>query len=117
MKLLFDENISSKLVNLLAQEFPESSHIDLLKMRGTTDSSIWEYAQTENYIIISKDNDFRQRSFFYGFPPKVVWLSVGNGGTKIIAELLLNNAEQIQNFVNNPIEGLLVLTAKHDGLD
>ncbi len=69
MKLLFDENVSLKLVNLVIKEFPESNHIDFLKMQGTTDSNIWEYAKTENYIIVSKDNDFRQRSFLFGFPP------------------------------------------------
>ncbi|MCP4702196.1 MAG: hypothetical protein GY862_35855 [Gammaproteobacteria bacterium] len=109
MKLLFDENISSKLVKFLAKDFPESSHIDFLKMQGAADSDIWEYARTENYIIVSKDNDFRQRSFFFGSPPKVVWLSVGNGSTKTIKELLLNNLEKIHNFANHPTEGLLIL--------
>ena len=87
MKLLFDENLSSKLVSLLSEKFPKSSHIEFLKMQGTTDGNIWEYARTENYIIVSKDNDFRQRSFLFGFPPKVIWLSVGNGGTKIIKKI------------------------------
>jgi predicted nuclease of predicted toxin-antitoxin system len=111
MKLLLDENISSKLVKFLTKNFPESSHIDFLNMQGTTDTSIWEYAQTENYIIVSKDNDFRQRSFLFGSPPKVIWLSVGNGGTKIIQELLLKNVEMIQNFSREPTESLLVLDA------
>ncbi len=69
MKLLLDENISSKLVKFLTKDFPESSHIDFLNIQGTSDTSIWEYAQTENYIIVSKDNDFRQRSFLFGAPP------------------------------------------------
>ena len=91
MKLLLDENISSKLVKFLTKDFPESSHIDFLKMQGTIDTSIWNYAQTENYIIESKDNDFRQRSYLFGASPKVIWRSVGNGGTKIIKELILKN--------------------------
>lgn len=109
MKLLLDENISSKLVKYLIDDFPESSHIDYLQMQGTTDTDIWEYAKKQEYIIVSKDNDFRQRSFLFGSPPKVIWLSVGNGGTKIIKEVLLNNVVQIQNFAKNTTEGLLVL--------
>ncbi len=109
MKLLFDENISLKLVSLVAQEFPESSHIDFLRMQGSTDSNIWEYAKAENYIIVSKDNDFRQRSFLFGFPPKVIWLSVGNCGTKYITNILLENSEQIKIFANSSVESLLVL--------
>ncbi len=109
MKLLLDENISSKLVKFLTKDFPESTHIDFLQMQGTTDTSIWEYAQAENYIIVSKDNDFRQRSFLFGSPPKVIWLSVGNGGTKIIKELILKNILVIQKFSQDSTEGLLVL--------
>jgi len=112
MKLLLDENISLKLVKFLIKDFPESNHIDFLKMQGTSDTNIWEYAQNENYIIVSKDNDFRQRSFLFGSPPKVIWLSVGNGGTKIIKELLLKNVALIYNFSQEPTEGLLVLEAR-----
>ena len=111
MKLLLDENISSKLVKFLTKYFPESSHIDFLQMQGTTDTSIWEYAQAENFITLLKDNDFRQRSFLFGSPPKVIWLSVGNGGTQVIKELILENIALIQNFSQDPMEGLLVLVA------
>ncbi|MEE9396208.1 MAG: DUF5615 family PIN-like protein [Methylococcales bacterium] len=104
-----DENISSKLVKFFTKYFPESSHIDFLQMQGTTDTSIWEYALAENYIIVSKDNDFRQRSFLFGSPPKVIWLSVGNEGTEIIKELILKNIQVIKNFSQDPTESLLVL--------
>lgn len=112
MRLLLDENISSKLVRFLTKDFPESSYIDLLKMQGTTDTNIWEYAKTKDYIIVSKDNDFRQRSFLFGSPPKVIWLSVGNGGTKIIKELLLKNIITIRNFSQESESGLLILDAR-----
>ena len=45
MKLLFDENLSRRLVPLLASEFPGSSHPDLTQMRGTADADIWSYAR------------------------------------------------------------------------
>nr|VFJ44122.1 MAG: Predicted nuclease, contains PIN domain, potential toxin-antitoxin system component [Candidatus Kentron sp. DK] len=109
MRLLFDENISFRLVELVASEFPESNHIELARMRGSTDSDIWEYAKAEGYIIVSKDNDFRQRSFLFGFPPKVVWLAIGNSGTKRIANCLLRNAERIKTFAASSVDGLLVL--------
>ena len=112
MKLLLDENVSSKLVNLLIQAFPESTHIDLLEMRGTTDTNIWEYAKNHDYIIVSKDNDFRQRTFYFGIPPKVIWLSVGNSGTKKIADIILHNLENIKQFSKHPTEGLLTLSSK-----
>lgn len=49
------------------------------------DLQIWQYALEHGLTIVSKDNDFRQLSFLYGPPPKVIWLSVGNAGTDIIS--------------------------------
>ena len=71
MKLLFDENVSVKLVTLLVKQFPNSSHVDLLDMQGESDTVIWDYAKENNYIIVSKDNDFRQRAFVIGAPQKL----------------------------------------------
>jgi len=45
-------------------------------MRGATDAALWEYAKDHGFAIVSKDNDFRQRAFVYGAPPKVIWLSI-----------------------------------------
>jgi len=65
MKLLLDVNISSKLVKFLTESFLESSLVDFLQMQGNADSNIWNYAESEKYIIVSKDNDFRQRLFLF----------------------------------------------------
>lgn len=81
MKLLFDENLSSSLVAQLQSEFPDSTHVDLIGMRGIADRGIWNYAGANAFVIVSKDNDFRQLSFLLGPPPKVIWLSVGKAGT------------------------------------
>ena len=74
MTLLFDENLSPRLVPALADLFPESAHVDLLGMGGEPDPVIWEYAKRHGYILVSKDSDFHERSLLYGRPPKVVWI-------------------------------------------
>jgi len=109
MRLLLDENISLKLVKFLQNDFPGSSHLSFLDMQGSTDTQIWEFAKQDDYIIVSKDNDFRQRSFLLGFPPKVIWLSIGNSGINEIKSLLLNNTAVVEHFFHDPNEGLLVL--------
>ena len=112
MKLLLDENLSPRLVELLAADFPGSTHIEHLKFRGATDAAIWAHARDNGYTIVSKDNDFRQLAFLDGPPPKVVWLSVGNAGTTAIANLLLTHVARIQAFDMDQIESLLILGAK-----
>ena len=74
MKLLFDENLSPRLVPALADLFPESAHVDRLSMGGEPDPVIWEYAKRHGYVLVSKDSDFHERSLLYGHPPKVVWI-------------------------------------------
>jgi hypothetical protein len=44
--------------------------------------------RAQGLLIVSKDTDFRERSYVEGFPPKIIWLDVGNAGTAAIAELL-----------------------------
>ncbi len=70
MKLLFDENLSPKLVGLLADIYPGSFHVHALGMDSASDTVIWEYAAREGFTIITKDLDFQQRSFALGHPPR-----------------------------------------------
>jgi predicted nuclease of predicted toxin-antitoxin system len=111
LKLLFDENLSPRLVELLAAHFPGCTHIEILGMRGAADATVWNYARENGYTIVSKDNDFRQRAFLDGPPPKVVWLSVGNAGTDSIATLIRAGSERLRAFDLVPGESLLVLEA------
>ena len=78
-------------------------------MRGAADAAVWNYARENGYAIVSKDNDFRQRAFLYGPPPKVVWLAVGNAGTDIIAMLIRAGGERLRAFALDASESLLIL--------
>lgn len=109
MKLLFDENLSDRLVVLLQPDFPGSAHVERLLGRGRSDDEIWEYARANGFAIASKDNDFRQRAFLVGPPPKVVWLSVGNSGTDAIASLLRAKSTELTLFEGSAVEALLVI--------
>ena len=109
MKLLFDENLSPQLVRMLSGTFPDSQHVEPLGLGGQTDRAIWEHARAHGFVIVSKDNDFRQIVFMEGPPPKVIWLSIGNAGTAAIAALLTQRVGTIQAFVDAHDEGLLVL--------
>ncbi len=110
MKLLLDENLSPRLPALLADLYPGSSQVDALGLRGAKDIVIWDYAKTNGYVLVFKDNDFRQRSFQYGAPPKVVWLNVGNAGTQPILRLPRESSDEIERFVASADEALLVVT-------
>ncbi len=77
MKLLFDEQLSGRLVELLADVYPESEQILALGFGGAGDGVVWEYARLHGLTIVSKDADFYERSMRVGAQPKVIWLRLG----------------------------------------
>ena len=77
-ELLFDENLSHKLVWLLADFFFDSIHVRDVGLKAANDPVGWEYAKDNDLMIVSKDSDMHQRSFVFGHPPKVVWVRLGN---------------------------------------
>ena len=51
MKLLFDENLSPKLVASLADIYPDSNHVHRVGLGGATDNEVWEYALKNAYTL------------------------------------------------------------------
>jgi predicted nuclease of predicted toxin-antitoxin system len=110
VKLLFDENVSYRLVDLLSKEFAESTHVRLARLNGADDQKIWKYARDNGFVIVSKDTDFRDRSAVEGAPPKVVWLDVGNAGTEAIEGLLKVERLRIESFCASEESSFLILS-------
>ena len=110
MKLLFDENLSHKLVRLLADLFPGSVHVRDVGLKAADDSEVWKYAQDNSFIICSKDSDLHQRSFLLGFPPKVVWVRLGNCSTSDVEMLLRKHDATIELFADDDYASFLTLS-------
>ncbi len=101
MKLLFDQNLSRKLVNRLADIFPESSHVQFHGLAEKTDTEIWEFAKANGFCIVTQDADFAERSRLYGSPPKIIWLRCGNLLTNEVEALMRSAVEAIQSLLEN----------------
>lgn len=89
-------------------------HVNQVGLRGQSDQAILDFAAARGFIIVSKDNDFRQLSFLKGAPPKVIWLEVGNAGTDRIGELLLSRRALVSDFATTAEDALLVLELRED---
>jgi predicted nuclease of predicted toxin-antitoxin system len=98
VKLLFDENLSPRLVTTLADVYPGSQAARERGLRGANDQKIWQYALDNGLAITSKDSDFAERSAKFGSPPKVIWLRVGNCTTARIDFVLRNMVRRIEAF-------------------
>lgn len=102
MKLLFDQNLSFKLCQLLADLFPNSNQVRLLGMAEADDGVIWDYAKANGFTLVSQDVDFADMAILYGPPPKVIWLRCGNQPTSAVEQRLRDHAEVLQAFGRDP---------------
>ena len=58
MRLLFDQNLSFRLVRLLADVCPDSIYVRDLDLLEADDATLWRYAAGHGLVIVSKDSDF-----------------------------------------------------------
>ncbi len=84
MKLLFDQNLSHRLVGQLSTEFPGSAHVRDAGLAASPDLTVWTHAAAGGFMLVSKDTDFQQRALLYGHPPKVIWVRLGNCSTEVV---------------------------------
>ena len=109
MKLLFDQNLSPRLVSRLSNLYPDSNHVYQLGIDRASDRDIWEYAKRDGFLIITKDADFSDLCMFLGFPPKVIWIRRGNCQTSDIERILRDHHSDIQGLDQDQVMGVLTL--------
>ena len=107
MKLLLDQNLSRKLIKQIEDAYPESCHLTSVLPESSTDREIWLFAEENDFIIVTKDDDFEQRSVLLGHPPKVIWIRLGNCRTADVASLLLNSKNTIHAFGDDQEKSIL----------
>ncbi len=109
MRLLFDANLSPKLVRRLAELFPDSTHVFETGMaQFTSDETIWEYARTNGFVIVTADSDFLHLAETHGAPPQVVRLENCNYRTSQVEDLLRRNAVRIAEL-GHSARGVLII--------
>jgi len=109
VKLLFDQNLSPKLVKRLADLYPNSNHVYHLGIDLVPDKEMREYARREGYVIVTKDSDFSDLCILLGFPPKVIWIRRGNCSSNDIEAILRDHQPDIEALGRDEVIGILTL--------
>lgn len=78
MRFLVDAQLPPALARYLAAGGHEAEHVVDIGLSGAKDQAIWEYAARVGAVIVSKDDDFAQRTFFGKGGPPVVWIRLSN---------------------------------------
>lgn len=102
MNLLFDQNISFRVIKKLSDHFTSAKQVRELGLEDSSDIEIWEYAKNNGFTIVTFDADFFDLSNLNGHPPKIIWLRTGNTTTENIANILIDKKELIKDFITNP---------------
>jgi predicted nuclease of predicted toxin-antitoxin system len=110
VKLLFDENLSPVLRVALSDCYGQCQHVRDVGLKASPDADVWEYAARNEFVIVTKDADFRQRSFLHGHPPKVVWIGLGNCSTRMVENLLRRRIPEVTEFIADNVKAFLVLS-------
>jgi len=96
MKLLFDQNLSFKLCEQLADLFPDSPQARLAGLAEADDRALWQHAKTNNFTLVSQDSDFADMATLFGPPPKVIWLRCGNQPAAAVEKLLRRRDRRVR---------------------
>ena len=73
---------------------------------------MWAYAAANGLTIVTKDGDFNELVVLRGFPPRVVWLRLGNCSTADVEAALRAHLEAIEELDGNATTGLLIIAAE-----
>ena len=101
MKLLFDQNISFRLIQKIEDIFPGSKQVRELGLEDSADIEIFNFAKRNEFTIVTFDSDFFDLNTLYGFPPKIIWLRTGNTTTSNLDSLLRRKFDLIKTFVDS----------------
>lgn len=108
MKLLFDANLSYRLIKKVRHLFPDSIHVSRTGLViPAQDNEIWNWAKRNDYTIVTNDQDFLFYVQRFGYPPKIILIQTGNCTTNQLSELLITHFEDILHFHTDTSTGIL----------
>ena len=110
MKLLFDQNISPRILKILPAELSNSEQVRSVNLEDASDFEIFQFARANDFSVVTFDSDFIDLNAINGTPPKIIWLNTGNLTTRNIVELLSRNFEAIEIYLNSETDEILELT-------
>ena len=98
-RFLIDAQLPPGLAVHLREYGHVAEHVNRVRLGGTTDIAVWNYAKRHGATLITKDEDFlalarRERS-----GPQVVWIRIGNIGNDALWR-------RIEPVLNDIIESL-----------
>jgi predicted nuclease of predicted toxin-antitoxin system len=107
VKILFDQNISYRIISKIIVDYPHAKQVKQLGIENYSDIEIWDYAKKNEYTIITFDSDFFDFANIKGHPPKIIWLRFGNANNLKVANKIIEHHQNIYELIHDPDKGLI----------
>lgn len=107
MKFLVDAQLPPALAGWLREAGHDAAHVEDVGLRFASDPAILAHALQTEAIIMTKDEDFAERSIRETTAPVIVWLRVGNTTNRVLRawiELRLPGIVRLAGQNNHLIE-------------
>ena len=84
MRLLVDAQLPPGLALWLGERGRSATAVRDAGLRDSDDGSIWNFATSGGWTVITKDEDFVDRCLGNSAAPAVVWLRIGNCTNRVL---------------------------------
>lgn len=88
MNFLVDAQLPPVLALWLTQQGHTATHVEDLGLHKVEDTEIWNHAVSTDAIIVTKDEDFAERTGRTTSGPVIVWLRIGNATNRALMQWL-----------------------------
>jgi predicted nuclease of predicted toxin-antitoxin system len=99
MNFICDVHLPYRLVNYLKKRGHQATHVnDILDGSNSKDIDIAKYADINNQVILTKDEDFESLHFGKGTPRKLVRILLGNVSTSDLIQIFEKHLPEIEKL-------------------
>jgi predicted nuclease of predicted toxin-antitoxin system len=84
VNFLVDAQLPPDLARWISGQGHKAAHVFEVGLEGADDRSIWDHAQKNNAIIVSKDEDFVDCWLLSEKPAPLIWIRKGNCSTRAL---------------------------------
>ena len=99
MIFIVDAQLPPALVRWLIEQGHSAEHVEDVGLREADDIDIWNYAASTNSIIITKDEDFAERTGRTATGPVIIWLRIGNATNRVLLGWLTPRWDEVMDHV------------------
>jgi predicted nuclease of predicted toxin-antitoxin system len=100
VRFLVDNQLPVALARFLSARGCDCDHVIDVELASATDSAIWHYAQQNEIVVISKDEDFLYLATRPEVQARLIWVRLGNCRNQALLATFERSWPRIEALLN-----------------